>query len=128
MPARTNPAPKMLPQRATRNKPTFDYRLAPHNDSGMGHLDYRHAPWSKAGKTSKFNQETWNNLKPVVNETVEKGTIATLKPDAAGNPQAGVVYEHRFDTATGINAQGKPIYRVRVVVDANNHVTTAFPF
>jgi len=120
--------PKQLPQKGFRQKPTFDYRLTPHDDAGMGHLDYRHAPWSKAQKTSKFNQQTWNNLKSVVNETVEKGTVGTLKPDPAGNPQAGVVYEHRFGNPTGINDKGKPIHRVRVVVDANNHVTTAFPF
>jgi hypothetical protein len=120
--------PLLLPEKGTRKPPTFDYRLAPHNDSGMGHLDYRHAPWSKAEKTSKFNQDTWNKLKSVVNETVQNGTIGTLKPDAAGKPQAGVVYENRFPNPTGLNAAGKPIYRVRVVVDANNHVTTCFPF
>lgn len=58
----------------------------------------------------------------------QNGTIGTLKPDAAGKPQAGVVYENRFSNPTGLNAAGKPIYRVRVVVDANNHVTTCFPF
>ena len=120
--------PKQLPQATSRKKPTFDLNLTPNDDSGMGHLDYRHAPWSKAEGTSKFNQDAWNNLKGMVNEAAEKGTIGAVKPDASGKPQAGVVYEFKFGKPIGISAKGKSLSRIRVVVDANNHVTTTFPF
>ena len=93
----------------------------------MGHLDWRHAPWSKASKTSKFTQGAWNDLRGMVNEAVEKGEIGVLKPDAAGKPQAGVVYDYNFNRTIGIDRNGKPLTGIRVVVDANNHVTTVFP-
>ena len=92
----------------------------------MGHLDYRHAPWSTEPGTSKFLQDAWIDLKKLVNEAVEKGTLGTLKADEAGNPQAGVVYEYDFKRPIGVQGT-KALTRIRVVVDANNHVTTVFP-
>jgi Domain of unknown function (DUF4157)/Bacterial protein of unknown function (DUF922) len=120
--------PLRLPEKGTRQKPTFDRRLASSDEAGMEHLDHRHASWSKEPKTSKFTNDAWNNIKPLVEETVERGTIGHVKPNAAGSPQAGVVYECKFSTQTGTSDRGKKLYRIRVVVDANNHVTTAFPF
>jgi RHS repeat-associated protein len=121
-------SPPALPQRGTRQSPTFDWRLARSDDAGMEHLGSRHAPWSTEPTGGKFTQEAWNDLKQLTSETVENGTVGTLKPDAAGRPQAGVVYEHGFGRQVGVSARGKPLFRIRVVVDANNHVTTAFPF
>ncbi|MDX2228189.1 MAG: DUF4157 domain-containing protein [Leptolyngbyaceae cyanobacterium bins.349] len=120
--------PPLLPQKGSRQKPTFDWTLTPSDEAGMGHLDYRHAPWSKVKNSSKFTQNAWNRLRALVDETVERGTVGELKPDSAGNPQAGVVYENKFIEQVGINSKGKPLYKIRVVVDANNHVTTTFPF
>ena len=118
----------LLPLRGTRQKPTLDWTLAPSDEAGMGHLDWRHAPWSRVGNTSKFTQNAWNRLRTLVDETVEKGTIGIFKPDKAG-PQAGVTYQHKFTEPIGVNAKGnKQLYNMRVVVDANNHVTTTFPF
>ncbi len=123
-----NPAP-LLPQQGTRQKPTFDWTLTPNDRSGLGHVDYRHAPWSTEPKTSKFTQDAWNNLKALVDEAAENGTLGTVKPDEqTGAPQAGVVYEYRFDTQIGASSRGKPLFRLRVIVDANNHVTSTFPF
>ena len=119
----------LLPQHGTRNKPTFDWKLTPKDDSGMGHLDFRHAPWSTAKKSSKFTTDSWPRLKAMVNEAVEKGTVGTLKEDKeTGRPQAGAVYEYKYVAPIGVDAKGKQLFRLRVVVDANNHVTTAFPF
>jgi hypothetical protein len=120
--------PPLLPQKGFRQKPTFDWTLTPSDEAGMGHLDYRHAPWSKVKNSSKFTQSAWNRLRTLVDETVEKGTLGKVKPDSAGGPQAGVVYEYKFTEQVGVNSKGKALYKIRVVVDANNHVTTTFPF
>jgi len=130
-----------LPQRGTRQKPVFDWRLAPSDKpgvppavplggphTGMGHVDYRHAWWSRQEETSKFTQEAWSKLPTLVDEAVQKGTLGTVTLDNAGKPQAGVVYEYTFGFQIGVDrARKKKLFRIRVVVDANNHITTLFP-
>jgi len=120
---------KALPERASRQKPTFDWQKDLNDKSGMGHITADHAPWSTNPKGGKFTQEAWNNLRQMVDETVENGTTGMLKPEeTTGQPQAGRVYENRFSNPIGLSERGRPLYRLRVVVDANNHVTTTFPF
>jgi hypothetical protein len=128
---------KLLPARGetTRTDPSFDRTkewVDPtvkegENLAGMDHLSDEHAPWSETSPDkSKFTQDTWNNLKQTVQDAVKNGKSKDFKPMENG-PQAGSVYDYKPGYQTGVDGRGKPLNGIRVVVDANNQVVTAFP-
>lgn len=39
----------------------------------------------------------------------------------------GYIFEQTFDTPIGASSKGKPLYTLKVVIDENGNVITAFP-
>ncbi|MFM0336832.1 eCIS core domain-containing protein [Paraburkholderia fungorum] len=134
----TSAEPPQLPARgeSTRTEPGFDRTREWRNPSakdgenlaGLDHLSEEHAPWSRTSPNkSKFTQDAWNDLKALIKETVKQGQSTKFKP-SEGGPQSGSTYDYRFQNRqTGLDGKGKPLFGMRVVVDANNQIVTAFP-
>jgi hypothetical protein len=58
-----------------------------------------------------------------VNEAVTSGRF---RQNTHGRP--GQIYEYDFGRPIGIAIDGRPAYRLRVVVNRQNQLVTAFPF
>jgi hypothetical protein len=87
------------------------------------HIEERHWPDSPAQGAGKFSAGiTVDALRQLVSETVANGSVRqdTRRP--------GKIYEYDFGHPIGINIDGRPAYRLRVVVNRWNHLVTAFPF
>ena len=88
------------------------------------HIYERHGSASKAEGAGKFAD---NKMIPRwIRAAIDSGTI-----DETGS---GWKFEHRFDDPIGININGRPAYRIRVIVTkpkgkgASPFLNTAFPF
>ncbi len=88
------------------------------------HIQERHWPDSPAQGAGKFSPGiTEDSLRQLVNQAVANGRV---RPNSHGRP--GEIYEYDFGHPIGINIEGRPAYRLRVVVDRWNQLITAFPF
>jgi hypothetical protein len=88
------------------------------------HIEERHWPDSPAQGAGKFCAGiTEDALRQLVNETVANGRV---RQNTHGRP--GQIYEYDFGHPIGIIIDGRPAYRLRVVVNRWNHLVTAFPF
>ena len=84
----------------------------------------RHWPDSTAAGAGKFqNGITEEGLRIMINQAVQNGRS---RLNTNGRP--GVIYEYDFQHQIGININGQPATRLRVVVNDRNEVVTAFPF
>ena len=88
------------------------------------HIQERHWPDSPAQGAGKFSPGiTENSLKQLVGEAVTNGR---MRRNTHGRP--GQLYEYDFGHPIGITVDGRPAYRLRVVVNRWNQLITAFPF
>jgi hypothetical protein len=88
------------------------------------HIEERHWPDSPAQGAGKFASGiTEDSLRQLVNEAVAHGR---LRHNTNGRP--GQIYEFDFGHPIGMSIDGRPAYRLRVVVNRWNQLVTAFPF
>jgi hypothetical protein len=88
------------------------------------HIEERHWPDSPAQGAGKFGSGiTEDSLRQLVNEAVAHGRV---RHNTNGRP--GQIYEFDFGHPIGITIDGRPAYRLRVVVNKWNQLVTAFPF
>ena len=88
------------------------------------HIEDRHWPDSPAQGAGKFASGiTEDSLRQLVNEAVAHGRV---RHNTNGRP--GQIYEFDFGHPIGIAIDGRPAYRLRVVVNKWNELVTAFPF
>ncbi len=93
-------------------------------DRALRHIEARHWPDSPAPGAGKFAEGiTPDALRALIDETTLKGRV---RPNTHGRP--GVTYECDFGRTLGIDIQGRPASRLRVVVSPEREVVTAFPF
>lgn len=99
-------------------------RTAILTERGLRHIQERHWPTSDAPGAGKFAEGiTVRDLRALIDEAVAKGRV---RVNSHGRP--GVVFEDDFDRPIGVNIQGEPASRLRVVVAPDHTVITAFPF
>jgi hypothetical protein len=88
------------------------------------HVEERHWPDSPALGAGKFSPGiTEDSFRQLVGEAVANGRV---RQNSHGRP--GQVYEFDFGHPIGMNIDGRPAYRLRVVVNQRNQLVTAFPF
>jgi hypothetical protein len=88
------------------------------------HIEERHWPDSPAQGAGKFAPGiTEDSLRQLVSQAVAHGRV---RQNSHGRP--GQVYEYDFGRPIGISIDGRPAYRLRVVVNQWNVLVTAFPF
>src|ERR1700755_616666 len=88
------------------------------------HIEERHWPNSPAQGAGKFSPGiTEDSLKQLVSEAVANGRI---RRNTHGRP--GQLYDYNFGHPIGVTIDGRPAYRLRVVVNRWNQLVTAFPF
>jgi hypothetical protein len=63
-----------------------------------------------------------------IEETIDRGVPRPNSPDPSGRPRSGTMIEAGFDYQVGMKQDGTPLYNVRVVVNPNGSIRTAFPF
>lgn len=99
-------------------------RTAILTERGLRHIQERHWPTSDAPGAGKFADGiTVQDLRELIDEAVAKGRV---RINSHGRP--GAVFEYDFGRPIGINIQGEPASRLRVVVAPDHTVITAFPF
>jgi hypothetical protein len=88
------------------------------------HVEERHWPDSPAQGAGKFSPGiTEESFRQLLGEAVANGRV---RQNSHGRP--GQIYEYDFGHPIGINIDGRPAYRLRVVVNQRNQLITAFPF
>lgn len=88
------------------------------------HIEERHWPDSPAQGAGKFSPGiTEESFRQLVGEAVSNGRV---RQNSHGRP--GQIYEYDFGHPIGVNIDGRPAYRLRVVVNQRNQLITAFPF
>ena len=88
------------------------------------HVEERHWPDSPATGAGKFSPGiTEESFRQLVGEAVANGRV---RQNSHG--RSGQIYEYDFGHPIGINIDGRPAYRLRVVVNQRNQLITAFPF
>jgi hypothetical protein len=88
------------------------------------HIEERHWPDSPAQGAGKFAPGiTEDSLRQLVGQAVEEGRF---RQNSHGRP--GQIYEYDFGRPIGITINGRPAYRLRVVLNRWNELITAFPF
>jgi hypothetical protein len=94
------------------------------SERSIHHIMARHWPDSPAAGAGKYAPGmTVDLLRQMVDETVENGHS---RENTNGRP--GRIYEYDFGHPIGIRINGRPAYRLRVVVNDRNELVTAFPF
>jgi hypothetical protein len=90
----------------------------------LDHIVFRHWPGSQTANAGHFAEGmTVRNLTGMIDATVRGGAF---RPNTGGRP--GTIFEHNFGPTIGTNAGGRATSRLRVVVDPNGNVITAFPY
>ncbi|EGC8271653.1 RHS repeat-associated core domain-containing protein [Listeria monocytogenes] len=83
-----------------------------------GHIKNRHSPKSSIKKKGKFRN----------NRTLKRTTRATLRSGKARPGEKGrTILEKTFKERVGVNRDGDPSYRVRVIRAPNGKVITSYP-
>jgi hypothetical protein len=94
------------------------------SERSIHHIMARHWPDSPAAGAGKYVPGmTVDLLRQMVDETVQNGHS---RENTNGRP--GRIYEYDFGHPIGIKINGRPAYRLRVVVNDRNELVTAFPF
>ena len=93
-------------------------------ERAIRHIEERHWPDSPAQGAGKFAPGiTEDSLRQLVGQAVESGRF---RQNSHGRP--GQIYEYDFGRPIGITINGRPAYRLRVVLNRWNELITAFPF
>lgn len=99
-------------------------RIATLTERAVRHIQERHWPTSDAPGAGKFAEGiTVQDLRELIDEAVARGRV---RVNSHGRP--GAVFEYDFGRQIGIDIQGEPASRLRVVVAPDHTVITAFPF
>jgi hypothetical protein len=84
----------------------------------------RHWATSDAANAGKFAVETTaRSLKSMIEDTVANGSI---RPNTLNRP--GAIFEYNFGSKVGVDIGGNDTSWLRVVLNPDNTVRTAFPF
>jgi hypothetical protein len=90
----------------------------------LEHIVARHWFSSNAKGVGKFIESTTANvLKDMINTVTTQGVF---RPNTMG--RAGTIAEYNFGKVIGTASGGAPATRLRVIIDINGNVITAFPF
>jgi hypothetical protein len=104
-------------------------QVRPDGKTNLEHILERHSPDSTAKGAGKFADGTTSqDIKQIINETIAKdpeGEANTPAPD--GTPRAGTRYNADLGRTVGAAPQGVPTSWMRVVVDGNGKIISAFP-
>jgi hypothetical protein len=98
--------------------------------SAIDHILDNHGPGTAKPWKGKFSDGTTaGDVKQMVNETIEKDPEGSPNaPDAAGNPREGRVYKADLGRTIGKTGKaGTPTSWVKVVVDGDGKIVTAYP-
>ena len=124
---RALPAPSTAGRIAPNTAGTSAARAVPQarlTQPNLEHIVERHWATSSAKGAGKFAPETrLTDLRRMIRETVEKGT-----PRANTGGRPGTIFEHDFGRSIGTDIGGNASSRLRVVVQPDSIVTTAFPY
>lgn len=86
------------------------------------HIVDRHGPNSTFSNKSKFNSNF--DIKKGIDETLTSPN-SIIKPNTNG--RGGYIFESSYDNPIGINGKGKELNTLKVAIDKNGNVITAFP-
>jgi hypothetical protein len=90
----------------------------------LDHIVERHWFGSQTANAGHFAQgTTGRGLTGMIDDAVRNGSF---RPNTGGRP--GTIFEYDFGSSIGTNIGGNATSRLRVVVDPNGNVITAFPF
>jgi hypothetical protein len=90
------------------------------------HIIKRHGPNSTLRDKSKFIPGF--NIKGGIDKTLRTPDLVIKNtPDPNGNVRKGFIFEKRFPNKIGIDQFGWPVNSLKVVIDENGNVVTAFP-
>lgn len=90
----------------------------------LEHIVLRHWPTSGAANAGKFaDGTTARSLRDMIDDTVVPGAG---RANTRGRP--GYIFERDLGSTIGVNIDGVPTSRLRVVVDPGGNVVTAFPY
>lgn len=88
----------------------------------INHIVKRHGMYSNLPDKSKFLSNS--SIKSLINSTLKDSTKIMKNTDG----RAGYIYIKKFSSPVGIDKNGKKVYQVKVVLDSNGYVVTAFPY
>jgi len=90
----------------------------------LEHIVGRHWSTSDAANAGKFAPGTkGRDLKAMTDEAARRGAF---RPNTQGRP--GHIFEHAYPHTIGTSRAGEPTSRLRVIVDNDGRVVTAFPY
>ena len=92
------------------------------DDVYVNHILQRHGPESTYKNKSHFNPDF--DIKAGIDSTL-RGDNPTVNPNT--NDRPGYIFLQTFSEPIGINSKGKPLYTIKVVIDEDGNVITAFP-
>lgn len=92
------------------------------DDTFNNHILDRHGPNSKYGNKSHFNADF--DIREGIDSTL-RGDNFVVGPNTAGRER--YIFEQTFSNTIGTSSSGKPLYTLKVVIDENGNVITAFP-
>lgn len=88
----------------------------------INHIVKRHGMYSNLGDKSKFLSNS--SIKSLINSTLKDSTKIMKNTDG----RAGYIYIKKFSNPVGVDRYGNKVYQVKVVLDNNGYVVTAFPY
>jgi len=97
-----------------------NYKLS--EEQYINHIVERHGPYSSYTNKSHFNSDF--DIKNGINSTLRGGN-SIIKTNTNG--RSGYIFEQTFPSAIGTNKKGIPLNTLKVVIDENGSVITAFP-
>jgi hypothetical protein len=89
-----------------------------------GHLRDEHSPNSPVSRKGKFNQSSWQNLRNIIRQALEKGD-AHVNPSSEEDAPCEVTNE--FNQPIGHDKYGQRSWTLGVYVDLDGHIRSAFP-
>ena len=92
------------------------------SNAAVEHVLSRHAFGSTSRNAGKFASSA--DIPGLIRSTVANGSI---RPGNSGGPSR-YVFEHVFDGPVGVNRAGQDAFNVRVVLEPDGSLVTAFPY
>lgn len=89
--------------------------------STLSHIEYRHAPSSKQN-AGKFVSSFYKNIENEIRLMLKNDTI--IKNNK--NSKSSYIFEKSYNKVIG-KQNGKNLYKLRVILNKNGYVVTAFP-
>lgn len=92
--------------------------------SRLEHIVFRHWPTNGSSRAGKFAEGTdAGSLLSMIDDVVRNGS---MRPNTGGRP--GTIFERDLGQVIGTSRSGNLTSRLRVVVDQDSNVLTAFPY